>query len=259
MTLYADSPLIDFDTRVDWQDSRKLLKVAFETNIRSRTGVYDLPFGHIERATHRNTGFDQAKFEVCGHKWADLSEGNYGVALLNDCKYGYDIKGNVMRLSLLRSPVRPTLNSDLCEHIFSYALLPHSGGWREAQIDRHGYSFNISPLVVVKTPSSDGGSHVMPSTMSFVEVEAKATIIEAIKQSEDGNGLIIRTFDSHGTHDKVRFTFGVPLTHLGETNLLEEPLNDLGWERSSFVAHFCPYEIKTFRFDVSQPKSIDST
>ena len=107
MWLYADDPRIDFHTTADWRDSRKLLKVAFPLQIRTRTATYDLPFGNIERPTHRNTGWEQAKFEVCGHKWADLSEGDYGVALMNDCKYGYDARENVLRLSLLRSPGPP--------------------------------------------------------------------------------------------------------------------------------------------------------
>jgi alpha-mannosidase len=101
MWLYAADPRIDFPTRVEWRDQRKLLKVAFPVAIRARRATYDLPFGNIERPTHRNTTWEQAKFEVCGHKWADLSESNYGVALLNDCKYGYDVHENVLRLSLI--------------------------------------------------------------------------------------------------------------------------------------------------------------
>lgn len=125
--LYADQPRLDFEIRLEWRDPRKMLKVAFSLQIRARQAVYDLPFGHIERPTHRNTSWEQAKFEVCGHKWAGLSEGDYGAALLNDCKYGYDARENVLRLSLLRSPVRPDGQSDIGRHEFTYSLLPHGG------------------------------------------------------------------------------------------------------------------------------------
>lgn len=247
MTVYSRNRRIDFETQIEWRDSKKLLKVAFPLNIRSRTATFDLPFGHIERSTHRNTGFDQAKFEVCGHKWADMSEGNYGVALLNDCKYGYDVKGNVMRLSLLRSPVRPTPDSDIGEHVFSYALLPHSGGWREAGVDRSGYEFNIAPMTVQKTAAATGRTRSVPANQSFAAVDSAATIIEAIKQAEDGEGLILRAFDSHGTHDAVKFSFAPTIAGVTETNLLEEALVEMTRGENDFGARLSPYEIKTFR------------
>lgn len=247
MTVYARQRRIDFDTQLDWRDSKKLLKVAFPVNVRTRTATYDLPFGHIERSTHRNTGFEQGKFEVCGHKWADLSEGNYGVALLNDCKYGYDIKENVMRLSLVRSPVRPTPDSDIGEHAFSYALLPHAGNWREAGVDRAGYSFNIPPLTTLKKEHAANAEGKIPGLQSFADAESASTIVEVIKQAEDGEGLVLRAFDSHGTHDSVRFSFASTLHGVTETDLLEEPQNDVDHDERNFSARFSPYEIKSFR------------
>src|SRR5699024_2578924 len=110
---------------VDWQETHKLLKVAFPVNIHASSATYEIPFGSITRPTHNNTSWEQAQFEVSGQRWADLSEGNYGVSLLNDSKYGYDIKGNIMRLSLLRSPKWPDEHADIAHHAFTYSLYPH--------------------------------------------------------------------------------------------------------------------------------------
>ncbi len=240
MWLYADNPRIDFRTKANWQNQRKLLKVAFPLNIRTRTATYDLPFGNIERPTHRNTSWDQAKFEVCGHKWADLSEGNYGVALLNDCKYGYDAKENVLRLSLVRSPVRPDPTSDLGNHEFTYSILPHAGNWRHAHVDRHAYELNI-PVHVVWADSHGGGS--IPSRFSLLNLDASSIIIEALKQPEKGEGLILRIFDNHGSHVATDLNFSISIESIDEVNLMEENPERLQTNK----VNFSPYEIKTYR------------
>lgn len=246
MWLYTHTPRIDFHTSVDWRDQQKLLKVAFPLKVRSRTATYDLPFGSIERPTHRNTAYDQARFEVCGHKWADISEGNYGVALLNDSKYGYDAHENVLRLSLMRSPIRPDDKSDLGTHEFSYALLPHVGNWRQGQVDRRAYEFNI-PLIATALPEKNDDA-TMPATYQFLEVESYSVIVEALKQAEDGNGLILRAFDSHGNHGQVAYQFAQSIAEITETDLLEKPLSDESdTDTDHATVDFTPYEIKTHR------------
>lgn len=251
--LYADDPRIDFKTRVDWRDQRKMLKVAFPLQVRTRTATYDLPFGNIERATHRNTSWDQAKFEVCGHKWADLSEGDYGVALLNDCKYGYDAHENVLRLSLLRSPVRPDGQSDMGQHEFTYSLLPHAGNWRQAQVDRRAYELNIPALVTKIASAETQPQPNLPATLSLLETDSRSLIVETLKHAETDEALILRTFDSHGCHAKTSFTLAANLNNIAETDLLEEspqPI-DLTDDRR-FVARYTPYEIKTHRLDLKR-------
>jgi alpha-mannosidase len=246
MWLYADDPRIDFHTRADWHDHQKLLKVAFPLNVRTRTATYDLPFGNIERATHRNTTWEQAKFEVCGHKWADLSEGNYGVALLNDCKYGYDARDNVLRLSLLRSPIRPDGGSDQGAHEFTYSLLPHAGNWRQAQVDRRAYELN-SPAVAADLPT-DAVDQTLPDTHTLLTAASDSLIVEVVKQAEDGDGLILRTFDSHGCHAGVTFTAAEALARVAETDLLEEQPQDVALsDPQQFASRYAPYEIKTHR------------
>jgi alpha-mannosidase len=139
ITIYRSVPRIDFCTRVDWKETEKMLKAGFHVNVLSSKAVYEIQFGSIERPTHWNTSYDKAKFEVCGHKWADLSEGGYGVSLLNDCKYGYDIKDNCMRITLLRSPVDPDPDADKGIHEMCYSLLPHAGDFRQGRTVQAGY------------------------------------------------------------------------------------------------------------------------
>jgi alpha-mannosidase len=250
MWLYADDPRIDFHTRVIWRDHQKLLKVAFPLNVRARTAAYDLPFGHIDRATHRNTSWEQAKFEVCAHKWADLSEGDYGVALLNDCKYGYDARENVLRLSLLRSPVRPDALSDQGAHEFIYALLPHKGSWRQAHVARKAYEFNIPPIAVEIGKDKSDQNPTIPATQSILKTDSESLIVETLKQAETENALVLRTFDSHGCHAKPAFSSAMKLKNVVETDLLEEnPCSVKMKDQKHFVTDYTPYEIKTHRLD----------
>ncbi|MEP7291606.1 MAG: glycoside hydrolase family 38 C-terminal domain-containing protein, partial [Chloroflexota bacterium] len=152
--LYADSKRIDFDTKVDWHDHHILVKVAFPVDVMSPSATFDVQWGNVERATHRNTSWEWARFETCAHKWADLSEGNYGVALLNDCKYGYDVTNNVIRLSLLKSATSPDPQADQGEHKFVYSLLPHVGNWRTEVIPA-AYDLN-DPLILRRVNSASG-------------------------------------------------------------------------------------------------------
>ena len=147
LILVAGSPRLDFLTTVEWGDEKEvLLKVAFPVGVRSDKARYEIQFGNVERPTHWNTPQDFARFEVCGHKWADLSEGDHGVALLNDAKYGHDIRGNVIRLSLLRAPKTPDPHADVNKpHTFTYALLPHAGDYKSGVV-RQGYQLNVPVL-----------------------------------------------------------------------------------------------------------------
>ena len=144
--IYAHSRRIDFVTKVDWQERQTLLKVAFPVAIHNGRATADIQFGNIERPTHRNTSWDKARFETCAHKWFDLSEGDYGVAVLNDCKYGYDVQANVMRQTLLKGAIYPDPHADLGQHVFTYSLLPHTGGWFEGGV--HQGRLRSEPAVI---------------------------------------------------------------------------------------------------------------
>ena len=150
ISLTRGSARLDFDTVIDWRERHILLKVAFPVDILAPQATYDIQWGNVQRPTHRNTSWDWARFETCAHKWVDLSEGGYGVSLLNDCKYGHDIRDNIMRLSLLRAPTSPDPEADQGQHYFTYSLLPHAGGW-EAGTAAEAYRLN-DPVIGYRCP-----------------------------------------------------------------------------------------------------------
>ncbi|CAM3987442.1 hypothetical protein L1N85_04840 [Paenibacillus alkaliterrae] len=142
LVVYANNRRIDFRTSVDWHEHRQLLKVAFPVHIRSVEATYDIQFGNVKRPTHWNTSWDYARFETVGHQWADLLERGYGVSLLNDCKYGYDIKDHIMRLTLIKSALIPDDRADQGQHEFTYALHPHGGDWYEGATVQAAWELN---------------------------------------------------------------------------------------------------------------------
>ena len=240
--LYRGSCRLDFDTWVDWRERHVLLKVAFPVDVLSPLATYDIQWGNVQRATHRNTSWDWARFETVAHKWVDLSEGDYGVSLLNDCKYGHDVRGNVIRLTLLRGPTFPDPNADQGEHRFTYSLLPHAGDWRTGTVPA-GYALN-DPLIVRRVNGgSDGGS----ASQSLVAVNAPNVIIETVKQAEDGQGLIVRLYESQRCRGKLTLTTGFPLAQVWRTNLIEENREPLGCDENSVTTFIKPYQILTLR------------
>ena len=244
LTIYNDIDRIDFITQVDWHEEHRMLKAAFSVDVLSPFATYEIAFGSIKRPTHWNTSLDMAKYEVSAHKWADLSEGGAGVAILNDCKYGYDIKDNVMRITLLRSPTSPDPHCDKGHHSFTYSLVPHQGDWVQAHIAHKGYELNV-PLTAYY--SAGTGNGVLPQAMSFASCSAENVFIDTVKLAEDGEGLILRVYEAYGVRcPSVSITLAFPVTSVTECNLMEDneadiPCND-GF---SFVIK--PYEIKTFR------------
>lgn len=243
ITLYEDRREIYFDTKCEWYEKNALLKTSFDVEIRSTYASYDIQFGNLKRPTHSNTSWDYAQFEVCAHKWADLSEGNYGVALLNDCKYGYDIKNNKMRLTLIKTSSYPDPKADIGIHEFSYALLPHGGTWEEGNVHRAAYEFNY-PLHVQIAKKVRGNEHIINS---FISTESKNIVIETVKKAENENAWIIRVYECMNCRKKVRFHFGLPLQKAWECTLMEEVQDSLETDGNSFSCEVAPYEIKTFK------------
>ncbi|MFP4057791.1 MAG: alpha-mannosidase [Candidatus Brocadiia bacterium] len=215
--LVAGSPRVDFLTTIHWgEEENVLLKVAFPVAVRAAEARYEIQFGSVARPTHWNTPQDFARFEVCGHKWADLSEGDYGVALLNDAKYGHDIRGNVIRLSLLRAPKSPDPTADVGKtHRFTYALLPHAGDHTNGVV-RAGYQLNVPVLAQAVEPS--GGAAPQASWMS---VSGENVVIDTVKRAEDGEGLIVRLYEAHGCRGRRTFRTALPLREVVETDLME--------------------------------------
>lgn len=244
ISLWRDSRRIDFATEIDWHEHQMLLKAAFPLAIHSTRATYEIQFGSIERPTHRNTSWEWARFEVCGHRWADLSEGGYGVSLLNDGKYGHDTHNHVMRLTLLKSAIMPDPEADQGLHRFTYSLLPHRGDWREAQTVRWAYELNVP---VLTTPGFMPQMQDQPCTSSFLGTDCSHVVIDTVKPAEDGQGLIVRLYEAHNQRGRGSLTFATPLLSAQECNLLEEPLGEASFQEKTLFFEVRPYEIKSFR------------
>ncbi|CAG7614164.1 hypothetical protein PAESOLCIP111_01682 [Paenibacillus solanacearum] len=246
MIVYADNRRIDFDTRVDWHEQRQLLKVAFPVDVRTTEATYDIQFGNVKRPTHWNTSWDYARFETVGHQWADLSERSYGVSLLNDCKYGYDVKGNVMRLSLIKSAMVPDPRADQGLHEFTYALFPHAGDWHEAGTVQAAWSLNNPLTAALGAPRQPS-----MSLLRLSEAAAGHVMIDAVKKAEDHDAIIVRLHEFAGIRGDVRLTSDAAIAGWQETDLMERPIGDVndGDEVACFIK---PYEIKTFLLHVGK-------
>lgn len=237
MKVYAHSRRIDYSTHVDWHERQQLLKVAFPVAVRATEATYDIQFGNVKRPTHWNTSWDYARFETVGHQWADLSERGYGVSLLNDCKYGYDIKDNVLRLSLIKSATNPDETADQGEHLFTYSLLPHEGDWVRGLTVREAWFLN-NPLQAVKGACTRTGK-------SMIRLNADHLAVDAVKQSEDGSAVVVRLHEFAGVRAQVEITSDYPVLSWQECDLLERPLAEpVQGQRLTFGIK--PYEIKTF-------------
>ena len=249
VTLAAGSRRVDVRNTVDWRERHRLLKVAFPVDVHSPRATYEIQYGHVERPTHANTSWDWARFEVCGHKWADLSEPGYGVALLNDCKYGYDVRGNVLRLSLLRGPTYPDPEADLGRHEFTYSLYPHPGDLRAGGVIEAAYELNV-PLRVVEVDRHEGPR---PARHSYVSVDRPGVVIEAVKPAGDGDGdaagaAVVRLYEAWGQRGSTTLSLGFPVATAERTDLLERPGTPLDVDAGgSVTVPLRPFEIVTVK------------
>ena len=243
ISIYSNLPRIDFVTDVDWWEKKTLMKVAFPVEVLSSRATYEIQFGTIERPTHFNTSWDRGKFEVPAHRWVDLSEGDYGVSLMNDCKYGHDTHDNVLRLSLLRSPTSPDPHADEGKHQFTYSLYPHSGDWRDGETVQRAYELNC-PLMAVSSQSQAGE---MPESASFAGVSKKHVLIDTVKKAEDSNEIIIRLYEAYGQRGEVTVNFGIIPEAVAECNLMEEDDSRLKTSGNSVSLYMNPYDIRTIK------------
>ncbi len=236
---YADDRRIDFKTVVDWHEHQHLLKVHFPVEVHTDEATFEIQFGNITRKIHRNTSWDTARFESCGHRWMDLSEGGYGVSLLNDCKYGHSAYHGDMALTLIKSGIEPNKTADQEKHFFTYALYPHAGTWREAGTAREAACLNQPAYAV--PGASDG------LDFSLFRVDAKNIMADTVKKAEDGNGIILRMYEYENRRGKASVTFGEPVSQVFECDLMENDLHELLHSKRDFTFRYKPYEIKTFR------------
>ena len=246
--LYAGMDRVDVVNDVDWHETHILLKASFKLAASGPKATFEIPYGTIERPTTRNNSVEDAKFEVPAQRWADLGDGQHGFSLINDSKYGYDVKGNDLRLSLLRSPIWPDPNADRGPQHFQYSLYPHAGGWRAANTVLHGFAFNI-PLHAMQVAAHTGE---LPSTHSFVTVKPENLVLTAMKKSEDGNSLILRFYEWAGKQTTANITVPEGASAATVTNLMEKPEGSaLTVSGDHLSVPVGKYSINTVRVDYS--------
>ncbi|CAO3682019.1 unnamed protein product [Umbelopsis ramanniana] len=216
VSLSAISRRVEFDTEVEWRESHQFLKVEFNWDIVSDHATYEIQYGAVQRPNHYNTTLDSARFEVCGHKFADLSDAGYGVALLNDCKYGYATHGQSQRLSLLRSPKGPDAHADMGRHYFKYAVYPHKGYFYASDVVQQAYEFNVQLLPrFVSAGRLENQSY-------FSLTGSKNVILDWVKKAEDSSAVIVRLFEAYGGRSSVTLHTGLPVKKVQHSNFLED-------------------------------------
>jgi len=259
VSLTAGCPRLEFSASLDWRETRAMLRVLFPAAVRADQAAYEVQFGHLFRPTHANTTWDQARDEVCAHKWADLSERGFGLALLNDSKYGHRIKGHTLELDLLRSVPYPGTRvvrdedvapgdyhgayTDQAEHRFRYALYPHRGDLVEGQVVRQAYEFTL-PLRVSRAGPQARGAR------SYMQIDAVNGVVETVKRAEDGAELIVRLYESAGIETETVLRFGFPVQKAAEVDLMEQPLRALTLQGDALHLRLRPFEILSLRLSV---------
>jgi alpha-mannosidase len=232
--LDAGATRLEVHTTASWHESHRLLKVAFPLAIHAHDATYEMPFGATPRPTHFSTRHDLARYEVPGHRWADLSEHGFGAALLTDSRYGYSGLGDTLRISLLRAPKQPDPVADMGDHRFSYAIMPHEGGWQDGGVVGEARAFNAPLLWGTAAPGA-----------SWAQVDAPGLVLDTVKLAEDSDALVLRLYEAHGGRGRARIRLGLPFTHARRSNLLEDDLGPAHVEEDVIGLDFRPWEIVT--------------
>jgi alpha-mannosidase len=255
ISLETGSQMVKVTNDIDWHETHVLLKAAFPLAASSGKATYEIPYGTVDRPTTRRNSVESAQFEVPAMRWADLGDGQHGFTLMNECKYGYDAKDNVLRLTLLRSPTWPDADADRGHQHFAFWLYPHSGDWKSAMSLRHGYETNY-PLTAMQV-SAHGGQWA--AEHSFVTVAPENVALTALKKSEDGNALLLRVYEWEGKSATVTATIPAGAKSVSVSDMMENPIPgdaNLSGEKLTFAIH--PYEIQTIRIEYDQPVAVAS-
>ncbi|MGV0912635.1 alpha-mannosidase [Martelella sp. FOR1707] len=241
VSLETEGRLLEFETFIDWREHNTMVKAAFPLAVHASATEAEIQFGHVSRPSHVNTSWDEARFESPMHRWVSMSEPGFGVAFLNDCKYGYDARETTVRLTLLRSPTYPWPEADQGEHRFRYAIAPHEGV-DVSSVSAMAERFN-HPLVAVEGEGAKAAHTLSPPLV----IDNPAIAVEAVKRAEDGNGLIVRLWERLGARQRARLKIASGLTAFAETDLLEEPIVALEPQGDQVELAFSAFEIKTLR------------
>ncbi|KAM7206663.1 alpha-mannosidase [Rhypophila sp. PSN 637] len=259
--LDGEQSWVEVSSKVDWHETMKFLKVEFPVDVRNTEANYESQFGYVKRPTHYNTSWDMAKFEVCCHKYADLSENGYGVAILNDSKYGFATVGNLMRLSLLRSPKAPDAHADMGTHHIRWAILPHSGSLGPTTV-RKAYEFN-NPLKLLSSLAglAPSGPASFDSPIYLTGDSNPSLVIDTVKRGEDdedvsrgelpkkkGRSVILRIYDSLGGRARGTIATTFEVAKVSKTNVLEDELEEVEMgDGGRFAIDLKPFEVATYK------------
>lgn len=239
--VYDASRRIDIINDIDWHEHHTIVKAVFPVDILSNKATYDIQFGNVERSNHDNTSWDAAKFEVCAHKWCDLSEDNYGVSILNNCKYGHSVRGNEMSLTLIKCGTYPNPQADQGRHQFTYSIYPHKGDFKQGGTIKEAYVLN-RPL---EAAESDGGG-TLPSRYSLIECDCENIVIETIKKAEADDAIIVRLYDAWNRKSSPNFKLGFKAKKIELCDMLENPIEKVG-SGSEFKIDVRNFEIVTLK------------
>ena len=249
LTLDDGADQVNVVSDIDWHETHVMLKAAFPLAATSNKATYEVPYGAIQRPTTRNNSWEKAQFEVPALRWADLGDGQHGFSLINNSKYGYDDKDNVLRISLLRSPTWPDPVADRGHQHFTYALYPHSGDWKQALTVRHGYEYNYR-LHALQVEAHSGS---LPTEHAYITVKPENVVLTALKKAEDSNGLIFRVYEWAGKSSDVQIQLPAGATTATVTNMMEKPQgSSLAVSNNVVTVPIHPYEILTVRVDYPQ-------
>ncbi|SHL38643.1 alpha-mannosidase [Roseibium suaedae] len=239
---------VEIDSFIDWREHNTLIKAAFPVDVMTDKSTAEIQFGHVSRPTHRNTSWDQARFETAMHRWVDVSEPGFGLALLNDCKYGYDVKGTELRLTILRSPTYPWPEADQGEHHFRYALAVHHGLFEGEGIPAKAEAFN-HPLRLEDAGEADT-SLLLDSPDALIALEGGSVTVESVKQSEDGSGVVIRLWETHGQETATELLLPEGVKSLAEVDILEREPVRLEAAAGKLPLSFRPFQIRSIRIEI---------
>ena len=241
--LYHDIPRIDIKNVIDWKEHQIFVKDYFPIDVHTNEATFDIQYGNVKRDTHDNTSWDFAKFEVCHHKWMDVSEDGYGVSMLNDCKYGVGVRNGVIGMSMLKSAIHPNPEADKELHEFTYSIYPHQGGWREAGTVKQAYQIN-NPLTYSWKENEEG---TLAPEYSLVSSDQDNAVVEVVKKAEDSDAVILRLYECYNRRTPVTLTFGKELTSVVECNMMEEGADPVAFTGNQATFEMKPYEIKTLK------------
>lgn len=233
----------------NWKEDQIFLKVLFPLALNSTEATYEIQYGNVKRLTSYNTSWDQARFEVCYHKWMDISEGGYGVSFLNDCKYGVSVEENTVGLSLIKSGMYPNPTADREHHQVIYSILPHIDSWKEAGVVKEAYLLNNPLQGYIPCESTE---KKLPDYYGLVDSDSRNVMIETLKKAEDGEGVILRLYEYENTRSEVLLTFAKKVKRIWECDMMEncENLLSEGQKKCQLVVE--PFEIKTLMVEFDE-------